>query len=180
MMNIGGMGPNDDRFEAIYRKHYARVWRYYRSCRVSDDEAHDLTQEAFKRLYERMDLIRGEDAWPFLQAIARTVLLNWIRASKAAKRSVIIVELDDPDFLYEPAAPPQPDYAEVQDEAQRRKRLREAYKELPEGQQACLRLWIQGLTYKEIEKTLSLTEDAVKSRLRDARKHLRERLGDKS
>jgi RNA polymerase sigma factor (sigma-70 family) len=93
---------------------------------------------------------------------------------------VVIVELDDPDFLYEPAAPQQPDYADLQEEALRRKRLHDAYRELPEGQQACLRLWIQGMTYNEMTMILGVSLDAVKSRLRDAKKHLRERLGEQS
>jgi RNA polymerase sigma-70 factor (ECF subfamily) len=180
MMNTGGIGPNDDRFETIYRKHYARVWRYYRACRVSDDEAHDLAQDAFKRLYERMDQIRGVNEWPFLESITKTILFNWIRAAKTAKRRAVVVAIDDPDFVYEPAAPPQPDYADLEEEALRRKRLRDAVGELSEGQRACLRLQMQGFEYKEIAKILGITMDAVKSRLRDAKKHLRERLGGKS
>jgi RNA polymerase sigma-70 factor (ECF subfamily) len=180
MTSTGGIDLNDDRFEAIYRKHYARVWRYYRACRVSDDESHDLAQDAFKRLYERMDSIRGADEWPFLESIARTVLYNHIRARKAGKRSGTIVEIDDPELLFEVSAPPEPDYAEQQTAARRRKDLAAAVRELSAGQQQCLRLWIQGFKYEDIQKTLGITLDAVKSRLRDAKKLLRDRLGEKS
>ena len=178
MMNTGGIRPNDERFETIYRKHYARVWRYYRACRVADDEAHDLAQDAFKRLYERMETIRGENEWPFLEAIAKTVLYNWIRASKTAKRSGTVVEIDDPDLVFEPPAPPEPDYADREEAGRRRKQLGLAVRELSGAQRECLRLWIQGFKYQEIEKVLGITPDAVKSRLRDAKRHLRERLGE--
>jgi RNA polymerase sigma factor (sigma-70 family) len=180
MMSTGDIGANDDRFEAIYRKHYARVWRYYRACRIADDEAHDLAQDAFKRLYERMDSIRGTDEWPFLEAVARTVLYNHIRARKTAKRTASTVEIDDPELFFEIPAPPVPDLAEQEDAARRRKALAAALRELSPGQQDCLRLQIQGLSYEEIRKTLGITLDAVKSRLRDAKKVLRERLGGKS
>jgi RNA polymerase sigma factor (sigma-70 family) len=171
------MTSRHERFEALYRRHYARIWRYYRACRVSDDEAHDLAQDSFKRFYERMDQVRGEDEWPFLQAIARSVLLNKIRDQKTAKRTTKLVEIDAPDFTRELPAPAEPDYAERQHEALRRKDLHRAVTELPDGQRDCLRLWLAGLKYDEIGRTLRITVDAVKSRLRDAKKQLRARLG---
>ena len=38
---------------------------------------------------------------------------------------------------------------------------------------------MKGLSYDEIQKTLGITLDAVKSRMRDAKRYLRERLGEK-
>jgi RNA polymerase sigma-70 factor (ECF subfamily) len=179
-MMIANGGPNDERFEAIYRKHYGRVWRYFRSNRIADDEAHDLSQDAFKRLLERMNQIRNDDAWPFLATIARTVLLNRVRARQTQKRSAPMVEMDDPELLFaEPAAPAEPDYADRQAEEKLRGRVRTAVALLPAGQRECLRLWIQGFQYDEIEKILGISMDAVKSRLRDAKRTLRRQLGEK-
>src|ERR1043165_7980873 len=111
---------NDERFETIYRKHYARVWRYFRTNSVSDDEAHDLAQDAFKRLLERMDQIRNDDPWPFLASIARTILLNRVRARQTQKRSAPMVEMDDPELIFaEPAAPAELDYVDRQAEEAR-------------------------------------------------------------
>lgn len=169
-------GGGDDGFEAIYRKYYARVWRYYRACRVSDDESHDCAQDAFKRFYERRSQLRGEEPWPFLQAIARSVLLNKLRDQKAAKRSAKIVEIDDPEVT-ELAAPPEPDYAERQKQEHSRNRLYQAIAELPEGQRQCLGLWLAEFKYEEIAETLKISLDAVRSRLRDAKRELRARLG---
>lgn len=179
MINTGGNGSNDDRFEETYRKYYARVWRYYRSCRVPDDEAHDLAQDTFKRLWEHWASIRGEDPWPFLKQIARTVLLNYIRASKTQKRSAPLVEIDDPDLLIDPPAPAEQTYEDREHELLRREALFRAFGELSKGQQDCLRLQMKGFSYDEIQKTLGLTPDAVKSRIRDAKRSLRERLGEK-
>jgi RNA polymerase sigma factor (sigma-70 family) len=169
-------GGTEGGFEGIYRKYYGRVWRYYRACRVSDDEAHDLAQDAFKRFYERMKQLRGEEPWPFLQSIARSVLLNKLRDQKTAKRSGKIVEIDDPEVT-ELAAPEELDYAERQEQEVRRNSLYQAAAELPEGQKQCLGLWLAGFKYEEIAAVLAITVDAVKSRLRDAKKQLRARLG---
>ena len=173
-----GRDGGDERFEKIFRRYYARVWRYFRSCRVTDDEAHDLAQDAFKRLFERMTSVRGEDEWPFLQSIARTVFLNWLRGRKTQKRDGgKLIEMDAPEFVEEPSAPSQPDYAEREQAALQRKALHEAVAELPDGQRQCVQLWLKELTYEEIAKTLRVSVDAVKSRIRDAKKTLGARLG---
>ena len=172
-----GAEHRDQRFEAIYRKFYARVWRFYRSFSVSEEEAHDLAQDAFKRFYENFAQYRGEAEWSYLETIARNVLFNWVRARRTAKRNAPMVEIDDPELVFDPPAPEEPDYADRQEEEQRRTRLRRAVAELPQGQRECLRLRIQGFTYEQIAATLRITLDAVKSRLRDAKKHLRDRLG---
>jgi len=171
---------NEGRFESIYRKNYARVWRYFRINNISDDEAHDLAQDAFKRLYERMDQIRKDDAGPFLASIAKTILLNRVRARQTQKRNAPVVAIDDPDLAFnEPEAPPEPDYAERVEEEARWERVRRAVAALPPGQQECLRLQMEGLQYNEITKVLGISMDAVKSRLRDAKRCLREQLGEK-
>jgi RNA polymerase sigma-70 factor (ECF subfamily) len=180
MLIVDGSGGHDGRFEAIYRKYYARVWRYFRGNGISDDESHDLAQDAFKRLYERMNTIRNEEAWPLLAAIAKTILLNRVRARQTLKRGAPTIDIDDPELVAaEPEAPPQPDYAEQQESERRVRLLITAVATLPQGQRECLRLRIQNRKYEEIAKILGITLDAVKSRLRDAKKALREQLGDK-
>jgi RNA polymerase sigma-70 factor (ECF subfamily) len=179
MMIVDG-GPYDERFEAIYRKYYARVWRYFRANSISDDEAHDLSQDTFKRLYERMDQIRNDEPWSYLATIARTILLNRVRAWQTQKRNAPMVEIDDPELLFaEPIAPPQPDYADRQAKEMLRARVRNAVASLPPGQRECLRLRVEGFRYDEIAKILGISMDAVKSRLRDAMRTLRAQLGEK-
>jgi len=181
VMIVNGGGPYDERFEAIYRKCYGRVYRYFRTNRIADDEAHDLSQDTFKRLYERMDQIRNDDPWPFLATIAKTVLLNRVRARLTQKRSATMVEIDDPELLFaEPAAPAELDYADRQADEALWERVRRAVASLPPGQRESLRLWIEGFQYNEITKILGISMDAVKSRLRDAKRYLREQLGEKS
>src|SRR5215212_5370670 len=131
-----GGGPGDDeRFESVYRQYYGRVWRNYRRNSVADDEAHDLAQDAFQRLYERMDQIRGPDAWPFLKAIAHTVLLNRVRSRNAGKRNAKMVAIDDPDVHADLPKTEAPDHAEQQQTARRRASLYRELKTLSEGQQ---------------------------------------------
>jgi RNA polymerase sigma-70 factor (ECF subfamily) len=179
-MTIGDGGEDHDRrFEEIYRKSYGRVYRFFHhDYGIADDEAHDLAQETFHRLYAHMHQYRGEAVWGYLQAVARTVLFNWRRAAMTGKRNAKLVDIDDPAISQQLAAPEGPDYAERQSAAALQKRLVAAIAELSNGQQEVLRLQVRGFKYAEIEKILKISPDAVKSRLRDARKHLRARLRD--
>lgn len=178
MMIRRGGGDRDDRFKSLYQKYYWRMVRYFvRVSRLSQEDAEELTQEAFLRFYEAMDEYRGEAEWAYFEVIARNVLNNRIRALKTAKRRADTVDIDDPELKHEPAAPEGPDYAERQQTAIRRKQLYDAIAELPPGQRQCLLLWLQDLKYEEIAKALRISMDAVKSRMRDARKLLSKRLG---
>jgi RNA polymerase sigma factor (sigma-70 family) len=179
-MTIGnGGGSRDARFDAIYRKYFGRVYRYFRRCRVSDDEAQDLAQDTFRNFYQSMERYRGDSEWGFLETTALNVLRNWVRSRKTNKRNATVVEIDAPDFSNEPAAPEEPDYAQRQEESINRRRLHEAIAELSPGQRQCMKLWLDDLQYEEIAAALRISMDAVKSRLRDAKRILSARLGDK-
>ena len=161
------------RFEALFTRYYARVWRYYRNCRVADDEAHDLAQDAFKRVFEGMGQMRSENEWRFLQVIAHSVFLNWLRDDNTQMRgSGKVVSIDDPAMTGKTPVVEQPDHATNEQSALRKKLLREAIAELPDGQRSCLQLWLREPSYEEIAKTLQISPDAVKSRIRDAKKVL--------
>ncbi|HUR79322.1 MAG TPA: RNA polymerase sigma factor [Thermoanaerobaculia bacterium] len=167
---------DDAQFEAIYRQFYGRVYRFFRKSGVADSEAHDLAQDAFKRLYEHKDRIRGPEPWPFLKTIARTTLLNYVRARHTSKRNAKIVEIDDPETHDDLPQTPEPDHAQAQQDALRRESLGSAIRTLSEAQQQVLHLQLEGLSYEEIAAALNISVDAVKSRRRDALRLLRERM----
>ena len=174
----GGGPRDDDWFESIYRQYYARVWRNYRRNGVADDEAHDLAQDSFQRLYERMGDIRNAEPWPFLKKIAHSVLLNRVRSRKTLKRNAKMVEIDDPDVHDELPRTPEPDHAEQEQTARRRASLHREIDALSEGQKQVLLLQLEGKSYEEIAAELRISMDAVKSRRRDALRQLKARMTD--
>jgi RNA polymerase sigma-70 factor (ECF subfamily) len=179
MMIRNGRFDRNERFRRLYQKYYWRVVKFYvRAFRCSQEDAEELAQEAFLRFYEAIDEYRGDAEWAFFERIARHIAYNRIRAGKTQKRNVEIVEIDAPEFTHELAAPDEPDYAVREQNAQRIKRLCDAISNLSEGQRQCLQLWLRDLSYTEIATALRISLDAVKSRLRDAKRELRERLGD--
>lgn len=170
---------NDDRFQSLYRKYYRRMVRYFvRAFRVSEEDAEELTQDTFMRFLDAMDEYRGDAEWGFLETTAFRVGLNRVRSKKTLKRHAVMVDLDDPEIGREPVANPEPDYVERQEKAEQRRRLYREIDELPPGQRQCVRLQLQGFKFHEIARALRISMDAVKSRLRDARRTLRAKLGD--
>jgi RNA polymerase sigma-70 factor (ECF subfamily) len=93
----------NDAFLAIYTDHSDAIFRF--SCtRVSDrEQALDITQEVFSRLWQSM--IDGKDIeYPktFLFTIARNIIIDWYRKKKSVSlEGLANIETDEP---YEPVA----------------------------------------------------------------------------
>jgi len=171
------MSKDDDRFKSLYQKYYRRIVKFYvRSFHLREEDAEELAQDAFLRFYQAMDEYRGDAEWAFFETIARNVAYNRIRSLKTGKRSGTSVDIDDPQaqkFVVDQA----PDFAEQQEKAMQIRQLREAIAQLPDGQRQTVQLRLDDFKYDEIAKFLDITVDAVKSRLRDAKKTLRAKLG---
>lgn len=168
--------PDDDsqetRFTAAYRRYYTRVVRYYtRALGFSQEEASDLAQQAFSRFHEALEHYRGEAEWAFLQTVVRNVAYNRVRSLKSASRSAQVVSIEDARAKRQASDPL--DHAAREAEALRRKQLHDAIAVLPEGQRHVIQLWLDGFHYTDIAHALGISLDAVKSRLRDAKRHLR-------
>jgi RNA polymerase sigma-70 factor (ECF subfamily) len=153
--------------------------RYFiRAFRVSEEDAEELTQEAWIRFLDAMDEYRGDAEWGFLETIALRVGLNKLRSKNTLKRRAVTVDLDDPGVREQPAAKTEPDYIERQEKAEQWRRTDQEIEKLPPGQRQCIRLQLEGYKFHEIAQALRISVDAVKSRLRDARRTLRAKLGD--
>ena len=175
-------GDGNDRFESVYKRHYARMLRFFRQVfRLSEADAKELTQDSFIRFYKRMDEYDGQAEWALLEEIARNVGLNRIRSVSTIKRGRIHPEsLDDGESPKDAVDDKQRHPIDTMIETEQLRQLREAIKELPDGQRQCIQLWLEDLSGEEIARVLRISVVAVKSRIRDAKRALREQLGDES
>lgn len=173
-------GDGNDLFESLYRRYYARMLGYFRKVfRVSEADAQELTQDSFVRFYRAMDEYRGQAEWALLETIARNVGYNRVRSVKTIKRGSVRPEsLDDGEQREHPSDTGQRHPIDTMIETERLRRMREAISELPRGQRQCLQLWLEDLGQDEISRVLRISVVAVKSRIRDAKRALREKLGD--
>lgn len=177
-MTIGGDG--NDLFDSLYKRYYGRMLRYFRQVfRLSAADAEELTQDSFVRFYKAMDEYRGQAEWALLETIARNVGFNRVRSMSTIKRGRVRTEsLDDGESVRDPIDPTQKDPMDTMIQTERLRRMRQAIAELPRGQRQCLQLWLDDLGSEEIARILRISIVAVKSRIRDAKRALRERLGD--
>lgn len=176
----GGGRHGDDGFEALYRKFFGRVYKYFRRFGITDSEAQDLAQETFVRIYRTFDTFRGDGEWSFIATTAKRVMLNWRRGLSTSKRGVDLRDLDDPDLGFEPPDDNAPDLVDELDQKNRMRRVAVAVSELSDPDREVLRHKMLGYKYTEIAAMLNMSVDAVKSRLRDTLRRLRAKLGVKS
>jgi len=166
----------DEVFEHLYRHYYRRVMRYLVEVfRLSRDDADDVAQDVFLRVFAVGDQYRGESEWSFLQTVATRVVLNRVRASHTLKRGSYaphrpVTEADLPSNTSDEPAPQEKLFAAGEAAA----RLYEAMEHLSPPSRAVLLLQLSEFDTKEIAHSLGVDETTVKMRLHDARKRLRD------
>lgn len=160
-------------FALLVRETEAAVYRTLFSLVGNREDALDLSQETYLKLWRTLDSFRGDCApLTWLLKIAKNCALDHLR--QTAKGTPLPLITEDRDGceqaidLPDPATHSNPEKALEQKETQ--KAVRDAILSLSEEQQAVLVLReFEGLSYEEIATRLSLEVGTVKSRLFRAR-----------
>lgn len=169
---LAAAGGDTDAFEALYRRHSARVHGVVlRLAGWQRARAEDLVQEAFLRAWQALPGWRGEAAFgTWLHRLAVNVALMELRARRVRPA----LDGDDDDALDAMPAPESPRHA-----AALAIDLERAVATLPPRARAVLVLHdIEGWTHGEIGAALDMATGSSKSQLHRARGLLRARLGD--
>jgi RNA polymerase sigma-70 factor (ECF subfamily) len=138
---------------------------------VGPDQAQELCQEAFLRLYAALrdgTEIENVRAWVF--AVARNSALNERYCTRELE------PFDDRVESHSAGASPTPEEQVLR--AEKMRRLRAAVAELSPQQQQCLHLRADGFRYREIGRILGIRTSTVGEFLRRAVNRLREALHD--
>lgn len=169
----------DDAFRVLYETYFLAIQRFFARKGLAPEDALDLTQETFVRVYQGLDGYehrRRFAAW--LYRVATTTLLKRHRAGAAAKRAAVEVSRDDMDNPEPIGATPGRQLDALLDD-ERRRALRAAVRELPEQMRDCVTLrLVHQLAYQEIAVVKKVSIETVKAHLFRARKKLQERLAD--
>ena len=166
----------------LFDQGYTNVCRYFLRKGFTLEQARDLTQETFLEAIKTRNRYRGE-ASPlgWLLGIAQNVYRESLRHENRQKRSADHVSIETwLELEGEDATSSASEHPIERSLAEERARLfREAITALPPGQRTCLLLRIdQDLSYREIAELLDLSLEAVKARLFQGKKALRDRLGE--
>jgi RNA polymerase sigma-70 factor (ECF subfamily) len=165
-------------FEELYRRYYDRVVRYVIYRGFPTDEARDLAQDIFFRVFQHMETYRGESQWNFIEITARHYLANVFRAKHAQKRYAVTSSLHELERDVRDNALPADAAMEIRETAAKRQReFQNAIAQLGPGSREAFLLRLKGGRYKDIAELLGISLDAVRARIHEARVRLKAQLG---
>jgi RNA polymerase sigma-70 factor (ECF subfamily) len=165
-------GGCEESARILHDAYHDRLYRYFVSRGCSAEDARDLTQDTFLKIYRGIGTFRGDSAFgTWVWVIARNVLLK--SAARGPAREATPEEL--PAAL-EPVAD-EPDPVVVIGNRQLRALVLRAFERLPARQRQCMVLRVvRGLSYGQVATVMSISINSVKAHLHQGRTRLQELL----
>ncbi len=147
-------GADQLAFQDIFREYYHLVYGIAQRATGASDEAEDVAQEVFTKLYER---------WPRL--IIRTSLAAWLaRVTINTASNRLRGRRQDGRLRAKMAgidAPNHPSAADIYEDKEDRSIVRIALGRLRRKDRACLLARYSGLSYREVAETLGVRVNSV-------------------
>ena len=166
-------------FDQLVDLYTRRIYNFALRLSGNPDDAEDITQETFIRVFNAVGSFRGDatfSTWVF--RIAHNVFLDMRKMVKAHPQTSLqdVVELDESEVTRQiEDTAPLPD--EVAQTSELSRILMDAINSLPDYQRAMVVLYhTQRKSYEEIAEIMGLPIGTVKSRLNRARLALKTKL----
>ena len=167
-------------FEEIYQLYHRRIYNAVYGMLGDPDDAQDVTQDVFMRLYDALPTLRADEAFStYLYRIA----LNLCRDRARRKKRVRFQSMDTPRADDEGDAEPMefPDLGKLPEETltndELQRRVREAVITLSTDHKAVIVMHhFQGMEVNDIARILGVPTGTVKSRLARGRDQLHRKL----
>lgn len=156
-------------FEEILSKYERHIFNYLKRLTMNADDAEDLTQETFLKLYDkRASLIPEKGAKSWLFAVATNAAYDLFRKRKRGNE----VFLEDGELETKPADSP---YQYIEASAD----IASALASLKPVYRSVLTLFYKdGFTYEEIAEFLGMPLNTVKTHIRRGKEALKKSLPD--
>ena len=157
-------------WEAIVRQHWRKVFNVAYKFVGKHDEAEDLAQEIFLKIFKSLDTFdRRANFQTWLTSVSRNLCIDHYRSVRKERETI------DRDISANDLTPASPDAGPIAALEQRDRvtLLRQALAGLPETLRTAVILRdLQELSYQEIADRLRLPEGTVKSRINRGRTEL--------
>lgn len=162
-------------FEELVTAHEARIYSLCLRMTGNREDAYDLTQEAFLKIWRKLDSFNQDASFgTWAYRLASNTCIDFLRKEKKRRDVPLFSEDDDgeetqlllPDQRYDPEAIVQQRDLQASLEAALES-LEPQYRQILTLRELC------GLSYSEIGSQLQLKEGTVKSRLARAREQVR-------
>jgi RNA polymerase sigma-70 factor (ECF subfamily) len=147
-------------------EHLPRLYRAARALTRTAEDAEDLVQETYARVFARARFLRGDELGYLLKAL-RNTLTSQRRAESRRPATTSLLEEQMPGGRGDP-----PGAAELHE-------VQAAIAELPEEfREAIVAVDIAGLSYREAARALGVAQGTLTSRLFRARDRIARQLGE--
>ncbi len=167
-------------FREIVNDYRSRIYNTAYGIVQDTEDAKDITQEVFLKIFEKMETFKGEARFStWIYRITVNTCIDMLRKKKPGAQVMWQEELDYDPRLADNASgvsrPASPFEATYQTEL--KKKIKEAFLKLsPEHRTALVLREIEGLSYQEIADSLECSVGTVMSRLHYARKRMQKLL----
>lgn len=159
-----------EQFARLFEAHYRRLFRYLTRLTGDAEQAADLAQETFIRLYQRGESPDAPEAW--IISVAMNLLRNDATTRRRRGRLLTVPRGEgahsDPELG--------PDQRVATDDTAGR--VRQAMDGMPERDRQLLLLRAEGYSYREMAEALELNEASVGVLLARAKRAFREHYQD--
>jgi RNA polymerase sigma-70 factor (ECF subfamily) len=164
-------------FEELHRRYVASIYRLVRRKLGDALLAEDIAQETFMKALKMMD--RVDDSFNFggwVHTVARNLCFDELRRRQRDLRADAGSEDDDSELMAKlPSTAKGFDPVEVQESNETRRQVWKVAQRLPEKYRLVLTLReLQDMSYRQIAKTLKMSESAVETLLYRARLRFKE------
>jgi RNA polymerase sigma-70 factor (ECF subfamily) len=167
---------NEKAFNYIVLKYQKKIYWLIRKMVIDHDEADDLTQEVFIKLYDSINSFRGDSKfYTYIYKMAMNHSLNHLK-----KRHIMFSKKGDFSKEIYNLKSDEKNSDEIYDSYNKTKNLEEAILTLPDQQRAVFNLrYYENLTYEEISNILNKSIGGLKANYFHAIKKIEEHLKKK-
>lgn len=178
-MSINDMDPREliirakegdsQAFAMLYNEYYTPVFRYLYGRLRDKDQANDLAQTVFLKVYEALERVEANDTpLKYFFTVARNSLIDYWRKKKS-------VRLDDNEELRQNIPDPRATQIEMVESMEISAQVRGALDRLELDDQEIITLkYFNGFSAREISEQIGISEEAVRQRQCRALKLLKE------
>ena len=160
----------DEAFRILVNSYKRRLYWHIRSIVLTHEDADDILQEVFVRIFRNIEKFKGESAlYTWMYRIATNESLSFLKSK--ANRMKTSLETLQQELVLGLRSDPYFDGDELE------LRLQEAIVSLPEKQQQIFRMkYLQEMKYEAISEVLGTSVGALKASYHHARKKIERQL----
>jgi RNA polymerase sigma-70 factor (ECF subfamily) len=162
---------DDAAWETVVNQYAKRIYNLTYRYTSRQDEAEDLTQEIFIRVYQNLKSFRSDSGTfqSWIMKVGRNLIIDHYRRTRRYQQAAGTEEMETMNLKDDKVPNPQ----RVAEQSEASRFLSEGLRALsPELKEAIILRDLEGMAYLEIAELLGIPEGTVKSRINRARLEL--------